>query len=118
MPLLDPSDFAGGKAVAWTDKSPRRILSDLCAANDIDEIRRRDEMMPYSADLLHHGLQTAASCGHADLCIYLLGHGAQLSRAVASAGVRSESRDVLLVLLDHGWDINDEDGLLWPHVLM
>ena len=93
-------------------------MYDLCAADDVVEIRRRHQASPYSAELLHHGLLTAASSGHADLCVYLLGCGAKLSRSVASSGVRSRSRAVLQVLMDHGWDINDEEPPLWPHILL
>ncbi len=104
-------DFAAG--------GPNRIpaLDEACRAGGLQKAVDVLDSLDHSYEPrdLEGSLFLAFACGQLDIARYLLDRGATVGGIVASTAIHSKAGwdlvQVLEMLLEHGWDVNEDIGM-------
>lgn len=91
------------------EESPGTQMGKASSIGDLDAVER---LMTYHAlwvdfPLLQDALQDATSGGQVDVCRFLLNNGASPQNIIVWIAVSKMKLDLLDLMLEHGWKIND-----------
>jgi hypothetical protein len=85
-------------------------FSKACSDGNLEKVAEFIEGQNRPLDYLNHGFGPALRAGQMEVSRYLLNHGALIDGSVQRNAVDSNSVDILQLLLDYGWDVNDAVG--------